>query len=1265
MNRRFFIRKKPAFRQHEAALAASLSEDLGVSIPAPAIYQVYDVFAAGEAELRLLADHVFSDFLVDELVPESDLAAVLGTPSAIGVTPLEGQYDARSDAAEQCLGLLAPDAHVNIRSAQLYVFAPVLGGEILSRIRTQLINPVDSQEKDFTVLREETAGEADALHHPAGFLEMDRDALQNLIRERGLAMSAEDLALVQKYFRTEGRAPTEVELRVLDTYWSDHCRHTTFNTELLCIRNESVRFHSDLERILKRCEEMRAANGRSGKPVTLMELATIMGRDLRGKGLLDSQEVSDEINACSVRVRVSTENGKEPWLLMFKNETHNHPTEIEPFGGASTCLGGAIRDPLSGRAYVYQAMRISGAGDISTPLKETPASKLPQRVISRGACAGYSSYGNQIGLATTFVRELVHPGYVAKRLELGAVAAAVPASSLRREDPRPGDLVVLVGGRTGRDGIGGATGSSKAHTKESLRRSGAEVQKGNPVCERKLQRLFKRPEVARLIRKCNDFGAGGVSVAVGELADGLDIDLDRVPLKYSGLNAMEIAISESQERMAVLLAPEDADAFIRAAAEENLEAVILAEVNGDKRLRMTCRGETVLDIDRSFLDSNGAARSQEVIIRDLPEGKSAFRPLPECTRDTLLKHLAEANHGSQEGMTEQFDSSIGRSTVLMPLGGRFRKTEEQVSAQTFPVPGGSRTASLMAYGYQPALADDSPYLMGAYSVIEALSKLAAAGADTEKAWLSCQEFFRRLGEDPEAWGTVTAALLGALEAQDEFRVAAIGGKDSMSGSFEDLHVPPTLVTFAVACAEQEEVIPATLPEEELFLCYLPHQADREGRPDYEGLRKNFRRVRELARSAQIRAASAIRGGGLFETIVKMTLGNRVGFCAANDRFMQDYPAAGTPLGGIVLAMPAGSRPGDRADLVFLGRVSPDLDRLHFGPGLDFSFDELEQALEEAYGKVYPVRRKPADVPELPEFARALYSSGKTISTGASDSSRVVRVLLPVFPGGNCEFDTMEAFRAAGAECEIHLIRNLNAQMAGEDLEAFLKKLQKSDILAFSGGFSFGDEPDGSAKFIVNFLRSARVKAAVRSFTANGGLVLGICNGFQALLKSGFLPYGDPDLQTADSPTLFHNIQGRHISRVIRTRVASNRSPWLSSFTPGEIHTLPVSHGEGRLMISEEEAKRLFANGQVAFQYADENGEPAPAAPDNPNGSAYAIEGLLSPDGRILGKMGHSERYREGLMKNIPGIAVQNIFANAVRYVRGLTQKRAARRSSEV
>ena len=1252
MNQRIFVRKKASFRLDEASIAHSLKEDLGLSINPPAIFQVYDVFYADEEELNYLQKQILCDPLVDEIVPESEIMDALQKKPHIGVTPLAGQYDPRADAAEQCLRLLAPNSDVKISTSVLYLFQEALSEDILATIRKQLINPVDACEKDYSELVEEEAGEIEPLDTLDEFLKLDQSDLVEFLSQYSLAMSLEDLELIQKYFQKEGRVPTMVELRVLDTYWSDHCRHTTFNTELTTIQNQSERYQDELNKILARYDELRKENSRDSKPKTLMELATLMGRDLRRRGLLDAQEVSDEINACSVRVNISTKSGKEPWLMMYKNETHNHPTEIEPFGGASTCLGGAIRDPLSGRAYVYQAMRISGAGKITTPVEKTLPNKLPQRVISRKACQGYSSYGNQIGLATTHVRELYHPGYVAKRLELGAVVAAVPQDALIREQPRPGDVIVLVGGRTGRDGIGGATGSSKAHTKDSLRRSGAEVQKGNPVCERTIQRLFKRPEVTTLIRKCNDFGAGGVSVAVGELADGIDIELDKVPLKYSGLNALEIAISESQERMAVLLDANDADKFIDYAHEENLEAVVIAKVNDEGRLRMTFRGETVLDLSREFLDTNGASRSQDVVIRDLADAAELF-PKQELNRDELLCHLAHANHGSQEGMTEQFDASIGRSTVLMPMGGRYRKSEEQVSAQTFPAVGGSNTASVMSFGYQPALADVSPYLMGAYSVVEALSKLAAAGVDTREVTLSCQEFFQRLDQDEEAWGIVTSALLGLLEAQDAFSVAAIGGKDSMSGTFEDIHVPPTLVTFAIGTQEIEHVQGVTLPEEDCNLYYLPHKPLASGQPDYAALRDNFATYLEFVKNNQVVAGSSIRAGGILETLSKMALGNRVGLKV---EAIPSDELASTALGGIVFAS---KEKLEAPNLQAISQASPDIAGMNFGQDLHFDFDEVENALESVYGNIYPVRKPEPATEDLPEFALKAYNATKKStqveklsSSGIEEnnSETKVRVLLPVFPGGNSEFDTEEAFRAAGAETEQLLIRNLDADMAGEDLEKFLTKVEKVDILVFSGGFSFGDEPDGSAKFIVNFLKSPRVKEAIKQLVERKGLVLGICNGFQALLKSGFLPYGDPDLQIEKSPTLFHNIQGRHISRVVRTCVSSTKSPWLSSFDLGEIHTLPISHGEGRLMINSEEAEKLFQAGQIAFQYVDDEGKPTLSAPWNPNGSQFAIEGMLSPCGHILGKMGHSERYRDGLMKNIPDIAVQDIFANAVSYI---------------
>lgn len=1369
MNIRLAIRRKPSCRDDERALLATLRHLDGVTdLTSVAIIHLYDVFHADDDGLdrEALLSSVVCDARVDAAVGEDELREMLESAranqsTALAVEPLPGQYDQRADAAGQALQLLLPDTNARIYSAELYVFSPALSAKALDAIRHYLINPVEAGEKDLSVLIEPDMGTPDPLVTFEDFLSRDEAGLAALVAERGMAMSVADLACIQEYFRSEGRTPTEVELAVLDTYWSDHCRHTTFNTGLTEIANNSERFHEQLERALARWHELRAANGRSQHTPTLMDLGTIMGKDLRRRGVLTNQEVSEEINACSVHVEVDG----EPWLLMFKNETHNHPTEIEPFGGASTCLGGAIRDPLSGRSWVYQALRLSGAGDITEPRSATLEGKLPQADISTRATAGYSSYGNQIGLATTGVQEFVHSGYVAKRMELGAVVAAAPQGNVRRLEPQPGDVVIILGGRTGRDGIGGATGSSKAHTEESLARSGAEVQKGNPVNERKIQRLFRRADVAQMIVRCNDFGAGGVAVAVGELAAGLDIHLDRVPLKYAGLNAKEIAISESQERMAVVVRAADAAAFIAAAAEENLEATELAEVTASGRMRMFDGDTLVLDLSRAFIETNGAPRSQVVDMRDPQVGShsaNAHNAAGATSAPTsVLASLAAANTASQEGMVEQFDSTVGRSTVLMPYGGLLQKTKEMASIQTLPVPGGTDVASVMTYGFSPDLADDSPYLMGAYSVVEALSALSAAGSDPTQAWLTVQEYFQRPDSDPLVWGTVLQALLGLLEAQDAFEVAAIGGKDSMSGSFtledgQELHVPPTVVSFAVGTVEATKAVSATLPRRQLDLYYLPHTPLASGTPNYEQLRANFAVYHQLAAAGGVVSASAIREGSLAATVVNMCLGNAVGFFASSTS-ARTWLTAGheveqlthNPLGGIVFAVDplvnitplftiatpdataddnaAGgdSSAHERPRVIYLGATT---DKNHI---IDLGFEtfSVEQALqvcERGYAQVYPINRTDSSSEPLPDFAvriasdkcasqecagnvgsagqagsasnsdnvasisdsgnvasagvseRAVYSvsgtssfsnataptdtgedapinTGATAPTDTGEEDSTVHVLLPVFPGTNSEYDMAEAFQAAGASTEFHVIRNLTPDMLAADTAQFIARLSDPDtqILAFSGGFSLGDEPDGSAKFMAAFLRSPAVASAVTAFTDRGGLVLGICNGFQALVKSGFLPYGDPSKLTENSPTLAHNRQLRHVSRIATTRVATaaSKSPWLSSFTPGQIHKVPVSHGEGRFVVSEEEARQLFAAGQVAFQYVDTDGVPTMAAPENPNGSSFAIEGIISPDGKILGKMGHPERYRQGLMRNIPNVDEQSIFANAVWYCR--------------
>ena len=1314
MDKLIFVRKKKGFRDAEKAALSSLNRLPGIKLQKLALFNIYAVSEATPEEYECLSRRILSDPLVDEVLTSEEVKEFAQGGDSLGISSLEGQYDQRRDAAEQCLRLFFPESELRVHSSVFYFFDRKLSEAERKTLRLQLINPLENREVKLSdwleaeaagrpVFPAEDSSRCEKVPVYTGFCELDEAGLENFIREHGLAMNVDDLRLIRDEFRREKREPNDLEIKVLDTYWSDHCRHTTFNTELCDISNESHRFKDELDASLARYKALRQANGRSEKPLCLMDIATIMSRELRRRGLLKEQEISNEINACSVRIKAErlSDGVKEPWLLMFKNETHNHPTEIEPYGGAATCLGGAIRDPLSGRAWVYQALRLSGAGDINTPLEATLPGKLPQREISLRAARGFSSYGNQIGLASTKVRELFHPGYVAKHMEVGAVVAAVPEARLRRAEPRPGDRVLLLGGRTGRDGVGGATGSSKAHTEASLSHCGSEVQKGNPVNERKLQRLFRRADVAPLIRSCNDFGAGGVAVAVGELADGLSIHLERVPLKYAGLSLMEIAVSESQERMAVLLAPQDVAAFIAAAHEENLEATEIAEVTAERRLRMFMGKQVVLDLSREFLNTNGAPRRQRVRLCD-PEKASWQEPSP-CTarnlqRVTLLDWFKQANHGLQQGLVEQFDASIGRSTVLFPYGGRYQASEEAVSAQTLPMDGGSSTASLLAYGFRPELADISPYLMGAYSTVEAVSVLVAAGADPAHIYLSCQEYFRRLDQQEEAWGEVLQALLGSLDAQDAFAIAAIGGKDSMSGSFEKWHVPPTLVSFGVAAVPASDVLSATLPPlkagQTLYLYYLPHRPLANACPDYAALRHLYKSFHAMQATGTVVAASSERPGGLAVTLAKMALGNRVGLrlskeCAGLE-LLNNAP------GGLVYAsfLPPEELPEEAGSVtrLLLAKSDAQVDGIAWNENVLTTFDEMQAALGWAYNRVFPPlgaentedcslsrdvltgqacapKKLTANSEEFcadkkdnlnPENSKGLCMDGAKgfapalphLSSG-NRSEGPVHVLLPVFPGTNCEFDTAEAFRAAGADCEMLLIRNLTPEMAAADLRSFLKKLKRSQILALSGGFSFGDEPDGSAKFIVNFLKTPAVTAAILEFVREDGLVLGICNGFQALLKSGFLPYGNPDKQRADSPTLFFNQQGRHISRMARTQLCTDpgRSPWLDGLCPGQIDIVPVSHGEGRFLVSEAEAQQLFARGQVAFRYVDEHNHIAGSAPWNPNGSAYAVEGLISEDGHILGKMGHSERVREGLFKNIPGIGVQKIFANAVRYCR--------------
>ncbi|VHI93063.1 phosphoribosylformylglycinamidine synthase [Streptococcus pyogenes] len=1043
--------------------------------------------------------------------------------------------------------------------------------------------------------------------------------------------------MIQDYFKSIGRVPTETELKVLDTYWSDHCRHTTFETELKNIDFSASKFQKQLQTTYDKYIAMRDELGRSEKPQTLMDMATIFGRYERANGRLDDMEVSDEINACSVEIEVDVDDVKEPWLLMFKNETHNHPTEIEPFGGAATCIGGAIRDPLSGRSYVYQAMRISGAGDITTPIAETRAGKLPQQVISKTAAHGYSSYGNQIGLATTYVREYFHPGFVAKRMELGAVVGAVPKENVVREKPEAGDVVVLLGGKTGRDGVGGATGSSKVQTVESVETAGAEVQKGNAIEERKIQRLFRDGNVTRLIKKSNDFGAGGVCVAIGELADGLEIDLDKVPLKYQGLNGTEIAISESQERMSVVVRPSDVDAFIAACNKENIDAVVVATVTEKPNLVMTWNGEIIVDLERRFLDTNGVrvVVDAKVVDKDLtvPEARATSAETLEA--DTL-KVLSDLNHASQKGLQTIFDSSVGRSTVNHPIGGRYQITPTESSVQKLPVQHGvTTTASVMAQGYNPYIAEWSPYHGAAYAVIEATARLIATGADWSRARFSYQEYFERMDKQAERFGQPVSALLGSIEAQIQLGLPSIGGKDSMSGTFEDLTVPPTLVAFGVTTADSRKILSPEFKAAGENIYYIPGQAISED-IDFDLIKANFSQFEAIRAQHKITAASAVKYGGVLESLALMTFGNRIG---ASVEIAELDSSLTAQLGGFVFTSAE-----EIADAVKIGQTQADF-TVTVNRN-DLAGASLLAAFEGKLEEVYPTEFEQVDaLEEVPAVV------SDTVIKAKQTIEKPV-VYIPVFPGTNSEYDSAKAFEQVGASVNLVPFVTLNEVAIAESVDTMVANIAKANIIFFAGGFSAADEPDGSAKFIVNILLNEKVRAAIDSFIEKGGLIIGICNGFQALVKSGLLPYGNFEEAGETSPTLFYNDANQHVAKMVETRIANTNSPWLAGVEVGDIHAIPVSHGEGKFVVSASEFAELRDNGQIWSQYVDFDGQPSMDSKYNPNGSVNAIEGITSKNGQIIGKMGHSERWEDGLFQNIPGNKDQTLFASAVKYFTG-------------
>ena len=1234
-HRRIFVEKKPAFRVEAESLRKEFNENLPVAIRSLRLVNLYDLTGFSDELLEKCRYTVFGERVSDTVTDALDLAG----HRYLAVEYLPGQFDQRASSAHDCVRLIDPTAQVDIRSGRLLIFDDDFSEEGLAAIRRYFINAVESREKDLSVIAGEEAASVRPLAALDGFIDMAEADFAAFCRDWGLAMNTDDLREVVLHFRKEGRNPTETELRILDTYWSDHCRHTTFTTELTSISVEDSFIKPALESDLRLLETIRRELGREHKPLCLMELATIGARYLKHKGILDNQEQSEENNACSIVIDVDVDGKPEKWLLQFKNETHNHPTEIEPFGGAATCLGGAIRDPLSGRAYVYQAMRVTGAGDIWKPVSETMHGKLPQRMISRKAAAGYSSYGNQIGLATTHVREIFHEGYTAKRMEVGAVVGAVPAAQVVRERPEPGDVILMLGGRTGRDGIGGATGSSKGHTDASLATCGSEVQKGNAPEERKLQRLFRRSEVSRLIKKSNDFGAGGVSVAIGEMADGLEIHLDRVPAKYSGLNAMELSISESQERMAVVIAAADQAAFERYCAEENIEVTHVADVTDSGRMQIFNGAECVADLPRSFIDSAGARHYAQAVIATVAEGDPFARSYEGTTLQARLEALlASPNVTSQKGLIEMFDSTIGSSTVLMPFGGRWQATESQVSVQKLPVAGETDTASLMAFGYNPDLASWSPYHGAAYAVVEACTKVVAAGGDWSTMRFSYQEYFERMTHDPHTWGKPLSALLGALRMQVALGLPSIGGKDSMSGSFEDIHVPPTLIAFGITPVRASKVISPEFKQAGHALYLLRHKPLADRMPDTEALKALWNYVHQQIGAGRIVSAWSLGFGGVGEALCKMAFGNRLGFDVAlpeADLFSLCY-------GSLVVEAT------ERLDAPFAERLGSVTDGAVCINGQPMPLQALQAACEGRFAEVYPARM-PLQGDPVPAFADRFCSEPAPVYPGEAIDAPLV--ILPVFPGTNCDYDTAAAFRRAGARTRFCVFRNLTEKDIFDSIDELCAALDECQILSLSGGFSSGDEPDGSGKFIANVLGNPRVAAAVEALLARKGLILGICNGFQALVKSGLLPNGRFGVAEGD-PTLFRNDINRHISQLVTTVVSTTRSPWLSGFKAGDLHTVAVSHGEGKFMVSLEQAEQLFAAGQVAFRYADPvTGRPTLESPFNPNGSSFAVEGVISPDGLILGKMGHSERAGKDLYRNIPTEVGESIFYNAVNYFR--------------
>ena len=1246
--KRLFVEKKKGFDIEAGALCRDLKENLGLGgLKSVRIINRYDVEGMSDADIELTRDTVFAEPQVDNI----SFGEISIDDKYFATEYLPGQFDQRADSAAQCVQIMTGGEKPIVRTAKIVVLCGDISDDDVNSAADYCINPVESRRASIE-MPESLIDKSDEPLDVAtidGFCDADDDGLKAMIADMGLAMDFDDISFCRDYFKnTEKRNPTVTEIRMIDTYWSDHCRHTTFSTIL-----DNVKIDDEI--IAAAYEEYKKSRdfvyqNRTPKNICLMDIATIAVKELKKQGRLSALDESEEINACSINVKLDMADGtKEDWLIMFKNETHNHPTEIEPFGGAATCLGGAIRDPLSGRSYVYQAMRVTGSGNPCKGAAPTLHGKLPQRKITVGAAQGYSSYGNQIGLATGQVHEIYDEGYVAKRMEIGAVIAAAPKANVIREVPEPGDVVILLGGMTGRDGCGGATGSSKAHNDSSLETCGAEVQKGNAPVERKLQRLFRKPEVTHMIRRCNDFGAGGVSVAVGELADGLCINLDKVPKKYDGLDGTELAISESQERMAVVIRAKDTDKFIAEADKENLDAVCVAEVTDTNRLVMSWRGKVICDISRDFLNTNGAEKHNDVKVdkADFSADVFDFSATGDTYAEKFKNMMSDLNIASQHGLAERFDSTIGAGTVFMPFGGKYQLTPQQNMVAKVPtLHKDTDTATVMAFGYNPKLSAKNPYMGALYAVVDSVTRAVAAGADYKDIYLTFQEYFERLGVDPKRWGKPLSALLGAYTAQEKLGLAAIGGKDSMSGSFNNIDVPPTLVSFAVAPLSASHAVSSEFKGTDNLVFMLSPKYDENNMPDFESLKVLYDMLYMMMRDDKVKlinSAWAIGYGGAAEAICKMSLGNKIGFeftdcCDKSELFKAKYGSVIIEVKGLG----ATGFMGNDINVTKLGHTMAEPCIKICGENIPL--DDIEKAWTAPLEGVFATKA------ECENAGMKKFEYGERINIRPKTTFAKPRVFIPAFPGTNCEYDSAKAFERAGADADVRIFRNLKPSHIAESIDSFADAIDKAQIIMFPGGFSGGDEPDGSGKFIKAAFENEKVRTAVMELLNNrDGLILGICNGFQALIKLGLVPYGEIRKAESNSPTLTFNTIGRHMSRLAATRIASVKSPWLAGVEVGDIHQIAISHGEGRFVASPETIAEMEKNGQIATQYVDQNGEPTYDMPSNPNGSYYAIEGITSPDGRVFGKMGHSERFAANVFKNVPGNKDQKLFESGVKY----------------